>query len=119
MTQNTIHIQQMVIPSRYLSRHSYLPSTRAMTDISDHGLRMYQQTEAPYWRKVRSERRQKQYDEQGLDRIEHIDGHFTGASGRSEEHTSELQSRGHLVCRLLLEKKTERPGRNYIRKHCR
>src|SRR5207253_6040458 len=27
------------------------------------------------------------------------------ASTRSEEHTSELQSRGHLVCRLLLEKK--------------
>src|SRR5439155_23030447 len=26
-------------------------------------------------------------------------------SQRSEEHTSELQSRGHLVCRLLLEKK--------------
>src|SRR5690625_6058674 len=26
---------------------------------------------------------------------------------RSEEHTSELQSRGHLVCRLLLEKKKE------------
>src|SRR2546429_6509117 len=27
--------------------------------------------------------------------------------GRSEEHTSELQSRLHLVCRLLLEKKKE------------
>src|SRR3989442_7181920 len=27
------------------------------------------------------------------------------ASARSEEHTSELQSRPHLVCRLLLEKK--------------
>src|SRR5437660_8477311 len=27
---------------------------------------------------------------------------------RSEEHTSELQSRGHLVCRLLLEKKKQR-----------
>src|SRR5437870_10887349 len=27
------------------------------------------------------------------------------SSLRSEEHTSELQSRGHLVCRLLLEKK--------------
>src|SRR5690625_6249597 len=27
---------------------------------------------------------------------------------RSEEHTSELQSRGHLVCRLLLEKKNSR-----------
>src|SRR5256884_1383501 len=30
---------------------------------------------------------------------------------RSEEHTSELQSRLHLVCRLLLEKKTEQAGR--------
>src|SRR5690625_6957909 len=30
---------------------------------------------------------------------------------RSEEHTSELQSRGHLVCRLLLEKKKQQ-------KHC-
>src|SRR5262245_64892124 len=28
-----------------------------------------------------------------------------GGSGRSEEHTSELQSLRHLVCRLLLEKK--------------
>src|SRR5437870_8303551 len=28
-------------------------------------------------------------------------------AGRSEEHTSELQSRGHLVCRLLLEKKNK------------
>src|SRR5690625_6000881 len=28
-----------------------------------------------------------------------------GPVQRSEEHTSELQSRGHLVCRLLLEKK--------------
>src|SRR5215510_13991273 len=28
---------------------------------------------------------------------------------RSEEHTSELQSRGHLVCRLLLEKKKKQP----------
>src|SRR5215510_15993419 len=28
---------------------------------------------------------------------------------RSEEHTSELQSRGHLVCRLLLEKKKTTP----------
>src|SRR2546422_4236772 len=30
------------------------------------------------------------------------------AVGRSEEHTSELQSRLHLVCRLLLEKKKKR-----------
>src|SRR3712207_8329700 len=30
-----------------------------------------------------------------------------GAGGRSEEHTSELQSRQYLVCGLLLEKKTK------------
>src|SRR5205809_2248486 len=32
---------------------------------------------------------------------------------RSEEHTSELQSRLHLVCRLLLEKKKQIIGRNW------
>src|SRR5207253_8118793 len=32
----------------------------------------------------------------------------TAAPVRSEEHTSELQSRGHLVCRLLLEKKKKK-----------
>src|SRR2546422_5144272 len=32
-------------------------------------------------------------------------GRFTLVGDRSEEHTSELQSRLHLVCRLLLEKK--------------
>src|SRR5690625_5965590 len=31
--------------------------------------------------------------------------HIASTTPRSEEHTSELQSRGHLVCRLLLEKK--------------
>src|SRR2546430_13364122 len=36
----------------------------------------------------------------GLDR--------TAAAGRSEEHTSELQSQSNLVCRLLLEKKNTR-----------
>src|SRR3989442_5601059 len=35
---------------------------------------------------------------------------------RSEEHTSELQSRPHLVCRLLLDKKKNSPhARGYIR----
>src|SRR5207253_6663978 len=35
---------------------------------------------------------------------------------RSEEHTSELQSRGHLVCRLLLEKKKKKKKKNQCRK---
>src|SRR5439155_22453608 len=33
---------------------------------------------------------------------------------RSEEHTSELQSRGHLVCRLLLEKKKKKTQKKQI-----
>src|SRR5437870_10930670 len=33
---------------------------------------------------------------------------------RSEEHTSELQSRGHLVCRLLLEKKKKNKKKTII-----
>src|SRR5437870_12937997 len=35
----------------------------------------------------------------------HRPSHHESPGTRSEEHTSELQSRGHLVCRLLLEKK--------------
>src|SRR5690554_5754741 len=35
-----------------------------------------------------------------------------GGEGRSEEHTSELQSRPHLVCRLLLEKKKQSSERS-------
>src|SRR5690606_41552802 len=34
--------------------------------------------------------------------------------GRSEEHTSELQSRENLVCRLLLEKNKEQPLTNIV-----
>src|SRR5437660_2980456 len=34
---------------------------------------------------------------------------------RSEEHTSELQSRGHLVCRLLLEKKKKKSKKGHKR----
>src|SRR2546429_6873569 len=41
------------------------------------------------------------------------------ACGRSEEHTSELQSRLHLVCRLLLEKKKKSRNRHQKRyEHC-
>src|SRR5690554_7422212 len=46
---------------------------------------------------------------------------FRFGRDRSEEHTSELQSRPHLVCRLLLEKKkhcrSERCGRHRERRH--
>src|SRR5437870_11074874 len=41
------------------------------------------------------------------------DGHHAIVDPRSEEHTSELQSRGHLVCRLLLEKKKKKHKDRY------
>src|SRR5690606_40094790 len=40
-------------------------------------------------------------------------GGFPGWDARSEEHTSELQSRENLVCRLLLEKKKKKNENNY------
>src|SRR5687768_17978581 len=38
----------------------------------------------------------------------HLEPALVSSRGRSEEHTSELQSRLHLVCRLLLEKKKKK-----------
>src|SRR6266511_4797180 len=40
-----------------------------------------------------------------------------GPAGRSEEHTSELQSRENLVCRLLLEKKKKKTKNTPIQKN--
>src|SRR3712207_7258017 len=42
-----------------------------------------------------------------LQRLQVLDARAGRRHRRSEEHTSELQSRQYLVCRLLLEKKTE------------
>src|SRR2546429_5037057 len=42
-----------------------------------------------------------------------------GDGVRSEEHTSELQSRLHLVCRLLLEKKKRRSMQRTVRQNCK
>src|SRR5258708_30609552 len=43
-----------------------------------------------------------------------IPGIIQALEGRSEEHTSELQSPDHLVCRLLLEKKKKRYGQDIL-----
>src|SRR5690625_6545824 len=45
------------------------------------------------------------YDETGIQKMREWEQQY---GGRSEEHTSELQSRGQLVCRLLLEKKKKK-----------
>src|SRR5690625_6436073 len=56
--------------------------------------------EAEHRQKNATQRRRKAAQLPTNCHLKHYDFSF-----RSEEHTSELQSRGHLVCRLLLEKK--------------
>src|SRR2546422_7388769 len=57
---------------------------------------------------------EKEYSRFGSDSPNTRLGHYvfpsTATRERSEEHTSELQSRLHLVCRLLLEKKNNPPA---------
>src|SRR3712207_7163586 len=47
---------------------------------------------------------------EGAAELAHEPLYVLGTTFRSEEHTSELQSRQYLVCRLLLEKKIEHQG---------
>lgn len=81
ITQNTLHIRQVVIPMRYLKRHANMPSVTSLINISDHDLEMFQLTPPPYWRAERTRRRTQQYKEQNLDRVEYAEDHFTGSSG--------------------------------------
>src|SRR5207249_8644023 len=53
--------------------------------------------------------------ETGEDRLAAALGEGSARAGRSEEHTSELQSRFDLVCRLLLEKKNKNDSISTIR----
>src|SRR3712207_8696626 len=47
-------------------------------------------------------------------RRQHADEKADSAAARSEEHTSELQSRQYLVCRLLLEKKNSNRSATHL-----
>src|SRR3712207_7132290 len=53
-----------------------------------------------------------------LVRVHHAAGLLKRAERRSEEHTSELQSRQYLVCRLLLAKKKARPSSSLVYRQC-
>src|SRR5258705_3287143 len=59
---------------------------------------------------VRSARPAAGRQNRGRLRHRHCPGRLHGHVERSEEHTSELQSLRHLVCRLLLEKKKTKGG---------
>src|SRR3712207_8723180 len=53
----------------------------------------------------------------GVNKMSKSLGNYIGIDERSEEHTSELQSRQYLVCRLLLEKKKNK-SRYYFIQSC-
>src|SRR3712207_7992359 len=55
-------------------------------------------------REEHAPREERQRDRGGHPEDDRVDA-LAAVGGRSEEHTSELQSRQYLVCRLLLEKK--------------
>src|SRR5436309_6742676 len=70
---------------------------------------------------VAAQDRQREAAEASVVLPEQLGRHgFGGRGERSEEHTSELQSRENLVCRLLLEKKnkTHPPNSGDTRKSC-
>ncbi|WP_306550201.1 PVC-type heme-binding CxxCH protein [Daejeonella sp.] len=80
-TQNSIHLQQAVIPWRYTHRHAFLPTSKFNVTVTDHEEIMFQETAPPYWRAERSARRNKAYKESNLNRIEYAEDRFSGASG--------------------------------------
>lgn len=98
ITQNTLRLQHMVIPWRYTHRHTNMPSTKGVTDITNGDLTMFQETPPPYWRAERTARRVKEYAEQNLDRKEYAEDHFTGASGATAYtgHTFPAQYAGNI-----------------------
>src|SRR5690554_6441888 len=65
----------------------------------------WQDTSLPFWKE--KTHLNERYHTPNMERLASEGKMFTQAYARSEEHTSELQSRPHLVCRLLLEKKKE------------
>ncbi len=80
-TENSIHLQQAVIPWRYTHRHSFMPSSKFNVTITDHEEIMFQEIPPAYWRSERSARRNRMFKEANLNRIEWAEDHFTGASG--------------------------------------
>lgn len=80
-TENSIHLQQAVIPWRYTHRHAFLPTSKFNVTITDHEEIMFQETAPPYWRAERTNQRNKMYKENNINRIEYAEDRFTGASG--------------------------------------
>ncbi|MFN0123705.1 MAG: PVC-type heme-binding CxxCH protein [Blastocatellia bacterium] len=84
IANNTQHVRHVVLPMQYTRRAPLLDVAAYAQDISDHGKPsspMFPLTGPQEWRKQRTALRQQRYNEQNLNRTEHLGGYFTGASG--------------------------------------
>jgi putative membrane-bound dehydrogenase-like protein len=80
-TENSIHVQQSVIPWRYTHRHAFMPISKFNLSITDHNEVMFQETPTPYWRQQRSNNRNALFKENGSKSVEYARDRFTGAAG--------------------------------------
>lgn len=84
ITQNTVHLRQAMVPAEYLGRSQYLEVGAVAQDISPDGkgqTPMFPLTKPQQWRVQRTALRQERYKETNPDRVEHLQGYFTAASG--------------------------------------
>ncbi|MDX2041749.1 MAG: HEAT repeat domain-containing protein [Acidobacteriota bacterium] len=84
ITDNTTHLRHVILPYKYLSRAPLLEVPAVALNIYEGGVspgKIFPLTGPQEWRKQRTVLRQQRYDEQGLNRTEHVGGYFSGASG--------------------------------------
>src|SRR5206468_12182927 len=92
--------------SRDRTRHPLFPYTTLFRSAGATGGRARKKLSETAALRCVGERRDRGRQRYGAAGVEcRIEGRGEGGRARSEEHTSELQSRSELVCRLLLEKK--------------
>src|SRR5690625_5334386 len=99
MTNKIIEILRFPYTTLFRSHgDTVVPSGSSdVPQMDNSGHRVLPSTLAPAWRRAATNGSSSTAGRSGRARLP-----------RSEEHTSELQSRGHLVCRLLLEKKKKK-----------
>ncbi len=84
LTQNTIHLRHAVVPMQYLARAPFLQVGAVSQNLYDNAgpsVPVYPLTKPQAWRQERTKLRQQRYNENKLDRVEHVFGFITAASG--------------------------------------
>ncbi len=85
ISQNTTHLRHVVLPREYMARAPMMETPAVVQDIyyDQHreNREMYPITEPQEWRVIRTKLRQERYNELKTGRVEHLSGHFSGATG--------------------------------------